>query len=296
MRFLPTVLALSTLAALLPGCGASHALSGSAAAIQALEAQSAKKHTYALGCSLDGLSKMTDSASLLSSLPAKVDLRDGCSPIRDQGHTEGCVAFATVCGLGEFITKKQGHAQLLSPRFLWALTRKQEHSLDKNQGTYPTDAAKLAREIGFVAESDFPMDAGITEAMPNFNDVITQAPDSTLIASAKKKRLMTGVQPVQSIHAMKQSLADGLPVVIAIAVLPSFENTGSDGVVPMPKASEESLGGHALTCVGYDNDAERFIIRNSWGTKWGDKGYCYLPYDYVRKGLTNVYQGFTAKL
>jgi hypothetical protein len=37
-------------------------------------------------------------------------------------------------------------------------------------------------------------------------------------------------------------------------------------------------GGHAVTIVGYNQDG--FIIKNSWGTGWGDKGYAVISYDY----------------
>ena len=41
------------------------------------------------------------------------------------------------------------------------------------------------------------------------------------------------------------------------------------------------LGGHAIVIVGYDEEKRLFTFRNSWGEDWGDKGYGYLPYDYV---------------
>ena len=41
------------------------------------------------------------------------------------------------------------------------------------------------------------------------------------------------------------------------------------------------LGGHAVMAVGYDDSAERVLVRNSWGTDWGIKGYFTMPYDYI---------------
>ena len=52
------------------------------------------------------------------------------------------------------------------------------------------------------------------------------------------------------------------------------------GVVPLPGPNEQTIGGHALVLVGYQDDQKRFIFRNSWGT-WGDGGYGYIPYEYV---------------
>jgi C1A family cysteine protease len=53
------------------------------------------------------------------------------------------------------------------------------------------------------------------------------------------------------------------------------------GVVPLPGPREKVLGGHAVLAVGYDDAKQCFIVRNSWGTKWGDKGHCYMPYAYL---------------
>ena len=45
----------------------------------------------------------------------------------------------------------------------------------------------------------------------------------------------------------------------------------------MPTPGEKLLGGHAVLAVGYDEAEQRFIVRNSWGTGWGKKGYFTCP-------------------
>lgn len=52
-------------------------------------------------------------------------------------------------------------------------------------------------------------------------------------------------------------------------------------MVPMPSPNEKTIGGHAVTAVGYDDSAQRFIVRNSWGTGWGIGGYFMMSYAYV---------------
>ena len=81
---------------------------------------------------------------------------------------------------------------------------------------------------------------------------------------------------------MKTALAESLPVVIGIDVYESFESdeVAKTGIVPIPGKKEQLLGGHAVCVVGYDDSKNWLIVRNSWGTSWGNKGYFYLPYKY----------------
>jgi C1A family cysteine protease len=53
------------------------------------------------------------------------------------------------------------------------------------------------------------------------------------------------------------------------------------GKVPLPPRGEQLIGGHAVLAVGYDDAEQSFIVRNSWGTSWGIKGYCMMPYGYL---------------
>jgi C1A family cysteine protease len=46
-------------------------------------------------------------------------------------------------------------------------------------------------------------------------------------------------------------------------------------------------GGHAVAIVGYTPD--RFIIRNSWGTTWGDQGFGYASFEYADDAFTEAY-------
>ena len=74
---------------------------------------------------------------------------------------------------------------------------------------------------------------------------------------------------------LKASLADGKPFVVGIVLYKEFkkEPTRSDGNVTMPTSSSVKEGRHAVICVGYDDDREVWIFRNSWGPQWGDQGY-----------------------
>ena len=85
---------------------------------------------------------------------------------------------------------------------------------------------------------------------------------------------------------LKLSLSKGFPVIFGMMVPRSFYSTTTSGVFTMPKPDEIRLGGHALLAVGYDDEKQHFIVRNSWGEEFGDKGYCYIPYAF----FTGKYQ------
>jgi C1A family cysteine protease len=82
---------------------------------------------------------------------------------------------------------------------------------------------------------------------------------------------------------MQGCLASGYPFVFGFTVYESFESeaVASTGVVPMPASGERTVGDHAVVAVGYDDAKRNFIVRNSWGSDWGDKGYFYMPYEYL---------------
>lgn len=88
----------------------------------------------------------------------------------------------------------------------------------------------------------------------------------------------------QDLKSIKEVLVSDKPILIGIAIYSSFESTNATnyGVIPMPNTTkEELLGGHAILLVGYDDKTKVFKFQNSWGVEWGDKGYGYIPYDYV---------------
>jgi C1A family cysteine protease len=75
-------------------------------------------------------------------------------------------------------------------------------------------------------------------------------------------------------------------------VYDSFESTtvAQTGNAPMPQPGEKVVGGHAVAAVGYDDQNQWFIVRNSWADTWGMKGYFTLPYQYLLE--TNLSDDF----
>ncbi len=82
---------------------------------------------------------------------------------------------------------------------------------------------------------------------------------------------------------MLSCLAEGYPFVFGFAVYESFQSKKVErtGIVNMPKKNERVIGGHAVMAVGYNQKEGRFLIRNSWGLKWGQAGYFTMPFAYL---------------
>ena len=95
--------------------------------------------------------------------------------------------------------------------------------------------------------------------------------------------------PAMLLEQLKASLANGLPFAFGFSVYSSiWENAVFDtGNIPFPSVADHLEGGHAVMAVGYDDDEDRFIIRNSWGQDWGQNGYGTLPYEYVRQSIAD---------
>jgi len=219
----------------------------------------------------------------LSALPSQVDLRPQCPPIYDQGQIGSCTANA-IGAAHEFNQMKQ---KLAAPSpfapsrlFIYYNERAIEHTTGSDSGAQIRDGMKSIAKQGVCREDPtWPYSAA---PFPP-NKLLTKKPSAAAYKEALKYQAIQYQRVPQVLSQMKGCLAAGYPFVFGFTVYESFESqqVASNGVVPMPPAGEQVLGGHAVLAVGYDDSQQRFIVRNSWGTGWGDKGYCYMPYLYL---------------
>lgn len=216
----------------------------------------------------------------LNSLPSSVDLRPHDSPIYDQGRLGSCTGNA-IGGMFQFVNKKDAGQDFIPSRlFIYYGERKIEHTIYRDSGAHLRNGMKVIAKSGVCDEAVWPYDIS----------KFTEKPSDVAFTEALEHQAVTYMRIVHSLTAMKQCLADGYPFVFGFTVYESFETdvVSSTGVMPMPTKSESMLGGHAVMAVGYDDAKKVLIVRNSWGSEWGDKGYFYMPYAYVQnRNLTN---------
>jgi len=215
-------------------------------------------------------------------LPEVVDLRPLCPPVYDQGQLGSCSGNA-IAGAIEFGLLKEAKADFVPSRlFIYFNERLMEGTVDQDAGAQIRDGIKTIRDAGVCDEKIWPYDISKFKHKPP-----NEAYD------AAKCDLITNYQMIGdgNLSLMKQTLAAGLPFIFGFTVFDGLESlsVASTGVLNMPTPNESVLGGHATICVGYHEADQRFIIRNSWGEKWGVKGYFTMPYEYMRTMASDIW-------
>jgi C1A family cysteine protease len=210
----------------------------------------------------------------LATLPSKVDMRSACPPVYDQGQLGSCTGNA-IAGAMEFDLKKENPKTEFAPSrlFIYYNERVIEGTVKSDSGAQIRDGIKSVAAQGAPHEALWPY---------NIAD-FAEKPPQTAYDDAAKHEATLYQRLVQSLTQMKGCLAAGSPFVFGFTVYASFEgpDVAKTGIVPMPARHEKMLGGHAVLAVGYDDSQQRFIVRNSWGPAWGDKGYFTIPYIYL---------------
>lgn len=228
-------------------------------------------------------------------LPASVDLREWCSPVEDQRSLGSCTAHAGV-GLIEYYERKAFGRHIDASRlFLYKATR----NLMKQKGD---TGAYLRTTMGAMALFGVPPEEywPYSDRAGDFD----KEPPAFCYAFAQSYRTLQyyrhdppDVLPGAVLERVRTYIAAGHPAMFGFTVYGSIEMADDRGAIPFPSESERILGGHAVCAVGYDdkmdvtNPSSRtatkgaLLIRNSWGASWGDGGYGWLPYEYVRRGL-----------
>jgi C1A family cysteine protease len=212
-------------------------------------------------------------------VPTSVNLTKLCSPIEDQGELGSCTANGIVGAL-EYLenVEKKSFADL-SRLFLYYNERVIEGTVRQDSGAMIRDGIKSCATQGVCPESDWPYNIAKFKSKPT-KKCYTEAVQYEILSYHR----------INTLNDMINCLAQGFPFVFGCEVYESFESdtVAKTGTVPMPSHSEQLLGGHCMLAVGYNQSTKRFIVRNSWGTGWGNKGYCTMPFAYL--GNTSLTQ------
>jgi C1A family cysteine protease len=217
--------------------------------------------------------------TILRKLPRKVDLKPKCPPVFDQGEIGSCTANAIGAAIEFDQMKQRSRAFMPSRLFIYYNERVMENTVNEDSGAMIRDGIKSVAKQGVCPEKMWPYDP--SPFPPNSH--LTKKPSAPCYREALKHTAVQYQRITRNLSQMKGCLAAGYPFVIGFTVYESFESetVGRTGKMPMPLPGEGVVGGHAVLAVGYDDRDDCFRMRNSWGTKWGMKGYFTMPYAYL---------------
>lgn len=206
----------------------------------------------------------------LLKLPALVDLRKTAPPILNQGQLGACTGFGIGRAYRRLLQLEKLRVFAPSQLFIYYNERVLHNTVYSDSGASIRNGMKVITNIGVAESTLWPY---------NTEKFALKPPVSAFKNATLASHRALEYQSVNSIYDIKVALSQGLSVVIGFSVYSNFFDIKSDGLMDEPQGSLE--GGHCVTIDGYRDDLQRFICSNSWSTRWGNKGYFYMPYSFI---------------
>lgn len=215
------------------------------------------------------------------------DLRKDWWPIENQGKTGACVGYATADGVLRWhYTQKGLIEQTVRPsvRFIWMANKETDHLIRypttflESAGTSTKLALSIAQKYGCVLEHMLPM-----------NGKLSPLPVSTFFAIAAQFRIKSYYNLGSGIDKLKDWRAwiDRVGPILTRLDVDETWMKAAKTKGELKRRTGQVKGGHAVCLVGYTKD--HFIVRNSWGTDWGDEGFGYASNEYAAASFTEAY-------
>ncbi|MGI5920505.1 MAG: C1 family peptidase [Syntrophomonadaceae bacterium] len=224
-----------------------------------------------------------------------VDYREDLPPVFDQGPRGSCVACVSTWTLKAYEEIKQGDYPEggLSTSFLYAMCKKND-GIPFLEGTQPKVAVQILQKYGVCSEEVMPYSRLTELPAPLVPDIPEQAMEAAAAFKIQTYAQLCSPYDISRNHtiaAMREALKREGPFMIALLVC---ENFVPDKNYRLPFPAGEIQGGHAVGIVGDLPDHQCFILRNSWGTGWGENGYAYLPYEWITRKTDTGWAVFEA--
>ncbi len=193
----------------------------------------------------------------------RCDYRNELLPVRNQGSQGTCYAQTAAC-VKEWQENKKNY---FSPQYIydnrdyWNNNKQDGDDFKEDYGMQGRDVMKILKNSGVCDENDYPY---------GYSRQIKDIPE--YIKNIAKKNVIKAFAKINTLDGLRNSLKVNGPCLIAFPVYNYSDQMW------LKKENDNFQGGHAMTVVGFDDDKEYFIIRNSWGDKWADNGYTYYKY------------------
>jgi hypothetical protein len=232
-----------------------------------------------------------------SNLPAKLSYRQYCPVPNQQGNISTCVGWAVAygalstqqniqMGVTSYMHK---WARAFDPHFIYSFIKSESDEWCKN-GTILGSAMKVLENYGCKPRVWEPWLK--CDDKESFNDF------TLALASLYKIEDWYSISKDNIVENTKTALSYKLPVIIGINLTESFMK-GSSMVYGHyePKQGEKFIGGHAMCVIGYDDTkfGGAFEVMNSYGPKFGDKGFVWISYKNFKETVEEAYVMKTTK-
>ena len=219
-------------------------------------------------------------------LPPSKDLRATWWKINDQGSTGACVGWATADSVlrWHFVEANRiKNTELLSPRFTWMAAKETDEfstrptTFIEPEGTSLKAALDIARNFGAVRDKVLPFAGG----------VLYQGEAKSFYATAAQLKIASYFNLGRNLADWRAWLAQNGPILVRLDVDTTWDAATANAGKLVTYNPISTRGGHAVALVGYLPG--EFIVRNSWGKTWGDKGFAYASDDYAQAAFTEAY-------
>lgn len=225
--------------------------------------------------------------------PETLDLREEeWWQVGDQGGTSSCIGWASTDGMLRWHlvkANKINKEDKLSVRYTWMASKETDkfseypETFIENSGTPLKAAMEVLRKFGCVHEEVFPFTQGFVS-----NEYDTDSFYNLAAQLKIKGYYCLQYDEVFDIDKFKKWLFNVGPVLAMVDLDENFWNPYTDKTTVLKEYDKENQkGGHAVVLVGYTKD--HFIIRNSWGTEYGDNGYVYATNEYMQAAFCEAY-------
>jgi hypothetical protein len=218
--------------------------------------------------------------------PPSKDLRATWWSIGDQGETGSCVGWAAADGVLRWhfvMANRLAKTELLSPRYIWMAAKETDEftspptTFIERDGTSPKAALDVVRNYGVVLDAVLPFNSG----------KLYDGDVKTFYALAAQRKIAMYFNLGKDLAQWRSWLANNGPILARLEVDATWDNaTATEGRLDTYEAAT-ARGGHAVAFVGYTPD--RFIVRNSWGDRWGAAGFAFASNAYAAAAFTEAY-------
>ncbi|MBD3359646.1 MAG: hypothetical protein GF365_02995 [Candidatus Buchananbacteria bacterium] len=216
----------------------------------------------------------------------RFDLRKKMPRIEHQGQMPWCTAYSLSALIDYFVYMELVKHLDFSEEWLYEEARELAGLADSGRdGLHVHAGLKLLQKRGCLPEREF---SQLTHE-PKKDDKKLQE-----ILVNYKISAYAAVHP-RSIDNVKQAILTYGPLPIATYVYENWRWVGRDGKIEMPQPGERPIGAHATLIVGWHDELQAFLIRNSWGRDWGVRGYGWLPYEFFRRKCFSCWSAVDAK-